>query len=151
MALIGILAGVFVVAASSGARPDDRYTAMYMNTSAVDRNITKDKTTVSIPFYIENHEGTKVAYNYSVSILFKDTIYHAGTDAWSEDLNVDQEFNVTKGNVTVDNGKTAMVTLSVPVRSDQKWRNANVTIALYKEGTTGEYRSLRLWAINQVK
>ncbi len=151
MALISILAGLFVLAAMSKAPPGAHYTAMYMSTGAIDRNITKNHTTVTIPFYVENHEGSRVNYSYRVSTLFKDTVFHSGTDAWSEDLNADEKHDVVTGAMIVDDNKAQMVTLTVPVQSSQKWRYANVTIDLYREGTPGSYRSLRLWAVNQVK
>lgn len=149
MALLSIVAGLFVVASMAKGGADDHYTAMYMSTSAIDRNITKNHTSLTIPFTIENHEGTDANYHYDVSILFKDTIFHSGIDSWSEDLNVDQKNNVTSGSITVNTGTTGVVQLTVPVQSSLKWRYANVTIDLYKDGTPGIYRSLRLWAFNQ--
>jgi hypothetical protein len=151
MAAISIAAGLFVVAAVSTAQPGDHYTALYMNTGAIDRNITRNNTSLTIPFYVENHEGGDVNYRYTASIEFKDTVFHKGIDSWSEDLNVDDQLDVAGGTITVMDNQTAGVLILVPVQSQQKWRYANVTLELYKEGTQGVYRSLRLWAFNQVQ
>jgi hypothetical protein len=151
MALLALAAGILVMAATPTFSHKDGYTAMYMSTDSIDRNITKNHTSLTIPFYVENQEGGTARYRYEVSLLFKDTIFHPGMSAWSEDLNVDEAYNVTSGSFELGGGKTQAVTVTVPVQSGQKWRYANVTIDLYKDGTPGVYRSLRLWAANQVK
>jgi hypothetical protein len=149
MALLSIIVGLFVVASMSTTGTGDRYTAMYMNTSLIDRNITKSHASLDVPFFVENREGKTVNYRYNVSLLFKDSIFHKGIDAWSEDLNVDEQNNVASGNITVGSGKTETVVLHVPIRSSQKWRYASTTIDLYKEGSPDVYRTLRIWAFNQ--
>ena len=149
MALLSIVAGLYVAATMPGSGSNERYTAVYMNTSGIDRNITKDQTTLTVPVTIENHEGQSTGYGYSVSIFFKNTVFHGGTNPWSEDLNVDQKLDVLSGNVTLDNGTAQTIELSIPVVSDQIWRYANVSIDFYKDGTPGVYRSLRLWASYQ--
>jgi hypothetical protein len=149
MALLGIAVGLLAAAATPIAGQKDGYTAMYMNTDTIDRNVTKNHTSLAIPFTVENHEGGKANYHYAVSVLFKDTIFHPGLDSWSEDMNVDEARNIVNGSVALDNGKAQTVVPNVPIQSKQKWRYANVTIDLYKDGTPGIYRSLRLWAINQ--
>lgn len=151
MAAIGLVAGLFVVAAVSIDQPAAHYTALYMKTGDIDRNITRNNTALTLPFYVENHEGGTINYQYRVSIEFKDTVFHKGVDSWSEDLNVDDQVGVAGGGVTVEDGGTAGAQVLVPVQSKQKWRYANVTLELYKEGTPGIYRTLRLWAFNQVK
>ncbi len=148
MALLSIVVGLLAVAATPKASQDDHYTAMYMSTGAIDRNVTKNHTSLAIPFYVENHEGGRADYHYGVSILFKDTVFHPGADSWSEDMNVDEIHNVVTGSFALDDGKTQAVMLDVPVQSKLKWRYANVTIDLYKDDTPGVYRSLRLWAVN---
>ena len=148
MALLSLVVGLFAVAATPFAGHKDGYTAMYMSTGAIDRNVTKNHTSLAIPVYVENHEGGRANYRYNVSILFKDTVFHPGVDSWSEDMNVDEAHDVVTGAFALDDGSTQSLMLNVPVQSKQKWRYANVTIDLYKDGTPGVYRSLRLWAAN---
>lgn len=149
MALLGIAVGLLSAAATPIAGQNDGYTAMYMSTDTIDRNVTKDRASVTIPFTVENHEGGRANYHYAVTVLFKDTIFHSGKDAWSEDMNVDEAHNIVNGTFALENGKKQTVVADVPIQSTQKWRYANVTIDLYRDGTPGVYRSLRLWAINQ--
>lgn len=148
MALLALLVG-FIAIIGTPKGNSQPYTAMYMNTSAIDRNITNNHTSIVIPFSVENQEGKAMNYRYSVSILFKDTIFHSGIDAWSEDLNTDEKHNVTSGSFSEDNGAIKTINCTVPVKSTQKWKNANVTIELYKDGSADVYRTLRLWAVNQ--
>ncbi len=149
MALLSIVVGLLAVAATPTDGRGDGYTAMYMSTDTIDRNVTKNHTSLAIPFYVENLEGEKAKYHYGVSILFKDTVFRSGADSWSEDVNVDEAHNVVTGSFELEDGAKRAVVLDVPVECEQKWRYANVSIDLYKDGTPGVYRSLRLWAANK--
>ncbi len=149
MALFGIVVGLLAIAATPTDSHGDGYTTMYMSTDTIDRNVTKNHTSLAIPFCVENREGEKVKYHYGVTILFKDTVFHSGADSWSEDMNVDEARNVATGSFELEDGATREVLIDVPVECEQKWRYANVTIGLYKDGTPGIYRSLRLWAVNK--
>lgn len=150
MAIVSLMAGIFLVTTWPAASTGEGYTAMYMNTSDIDRNITRNSTDITIPFYVENREGQGYDYRYSVDVHFKHSEpVRQGTDYLTEDWNVDDKYNVASGHIWLENGATEKVECIVPVQSDKKWKYANLTIWLYKGDSTDPYRSLRFWAMNQ--
>lgn len=144
-----VLTGLLIMLSPPASTIQDAYTAVYMNTTGLDRNITAESHTLDFPFYIENHEGADTTFTYKVDIHFKDSILRKDFDTWTEDLNVDDQFGVVSGKLLVPRDSTGIVELSVPVNSTQKWKNANVTVWIFKEGSPDVYRSLRIWAIKR--